>query len=131
MKIGDIEIRDDWEECLYEWADEGKNKLVWMRDLKLNKTKVGLLLKMSPEFSDAWDRAKVLHDARWVEFLRVNLMNKRDFNTYGWTTYMRNNCGYNDKPNTDESGKGVLKDKTEKQTIISKYSNKKRLEVVQ
>lgn len=119
LKDREITLPDDWKEQMECLALEGKNYIIWLKELKISKNNHYLMIKENQEYAEHIEKCIILHDSWWLENLRSN-MTTRGFNAFAWKFYACNNLGYKDKPIDNESSP-VRGTKKEKEDVVGRY----------
>jgi len=119
LKDREITLPDDWKEKMEELAGDGKNYIVWLKELDLKKNNHLLLMKENPDYSEHVEKCIIIHDSWWLENLRTNIC-ARGFNAYAWKFYAFNNLGYKDKA-IDGGESPVKGTRKEKEDVVGRY----------
>lgn len=119
LKDRTVSLPKDWKEQMEAMAGEGKNYIVWLKELNITKNNHLLMIKENQEYAEHVDKCIIIHDAAWLEILRNNI-STRGFNAYAWKFYAFNNLGYKDK-SVDGEDSPVKGNRKEKEDIVGRY----------
>lgn len=118
------ELPFGWKEKLMALSEEGAGIAEILKEIGISRNRHDAYMKDTPEYSAAFEDARLISEAWWMKQGRDNLNNK-NYNNTMWIFNMKNRFYWRDQPIMAKSSNGsAFDDIRERDETLARYTLK-------